>query len=59
MLTGRVGNIYLNCKLLGPAHGRYPKFILLVFVSYLDERWELCVGNSSHFCTPVLDEHVQ
>ena len=23
-------------------------------MSYLGERWVLCVGNGSHFCTPVL-----
>ena len=36
--------------------GRRPqpiKFILPRFVSYLGERGVLCVGNSSHFCTPV------
>ena len=30
------------------------KFILVVFVSYLGERGVMCVGNGSHFCTPVL-----
>ena len=40
---------------LGPAYGWYPiKFILPEFVSYLGERGVLCVGNGSHFCTPVL-----
>ena len=40
---------------LRPAYGRYPiKFILPEFVSYLGERGVLCVGNGSHFCTPVL-----
>ena len=35
--------------------GQYPiKFILPEFVSYLGERGVLCVGNGSHFCTPVL-----
>ena len=28
--------------------------ILPQFVSYLRERGVLCVGNGSHFCTPVL-----
>ena len=41
--------------LLGPAYVRYPiKFILPEFVSYLEQRGVLCVGNGSHFCTPVL-----
>ena len=36
-------------------YGRYPiKFILPEFVSYLREIGVLCVGNGSHFCTPVL-----
>ena len=33
----------------------YPiKFILPEFVSYSGERGELCVGNGSNSCTPVL-----
>ena len=41
--------------LLGPAYGRYPiKYILPEFVYYFGERGVLCVGNGSHFCTPVL-----
>ena len=32
----------------------YIKFILHDFVSYLGERGVMCVGNGSHFCTPVL-----
>ena len=38
---------------LGPAYDR-PVFILPEFVSYLEERGVLYVGNGAHFCTPVL-----
>ena len=31
-----------------------PFLVLPEFVSYLGERRVLCVGNGSHFCTPVL-----
>ena len=45
----------MHTLLLGPAQGRYPiKFILPELVSCLGERGVLCVGNGSHFCTPVL-----
>ena len=41
--------------ILFPAYDRYPiKFILPEFVFYLGGRGVLCVGNGSHFCTPVL-----
>ena len=42
-------------QFLGPTYSRYPiKCILSEFVSYLEERGVLSVGNGSHFCTPVL-----
>ena len=40
---------------LRSGYSRYPiKFISPEFVSYLRERGVLCVGNGSHFCTPIL-----
>ena len=45
----------VRTRLLGQAYGRYPiKFILPEFVSYLGIKGVLCVGNGSHFYTPVL-----
>ena len=39
---------------LRPVCGWYSiKFILHEFVFYLGERGVMCVGNGSHFCTPV------
>ena len=40
---------------LWPAYGRYPiKFILAEFLSYLGVLGVMCVGNGSHFRTPIL-----